>query len=1010
MKLPSLAIQNYPFTIVMMVLLTLLGVVSFMTMPRAEDPAIQTPGTSIIVVFPGASPADLESLIVDPIEEALNELEDIRRMASTTKDGVATVVAEFYSNVEPDDAYDKVTLAVNGVRGDFPPGVLSVETFRFSTADVSILQVALVSEAAGYRVLQEQAEELEKQLERVAGVMRAETWAYPESEVRVGLDLDKMREIGLPLDRVVQSIQANAQNIPGGSVDLGQRRYNIQTSGDYGSLDDIRNTIVHSMGDRIVYLKDIAAVDMGFEDDTYRARYNGERAVFVTVVQREGTNIFTVMEGLNARLAEFERALPEGVRMETAFDQSISVHERVNSFFGNLLQGVLLVGVVILLALGARASAIVVLAIPVSVMIAIGWVDMSGYGIQQMSIVGLVVALGLLVDNAIVVVENITRFRKMGHSGYEAAIQGTKEVGWPIVASTATTVLSFLPIVFMESDSGQYIRSMPVTVIYALLASLLISLTLTPFLASRYLKVGDGTARRTPWLQRGLDRLVAGPYARTLTGALRRPALVLIAAFATFAGSLALFPLVGVSLFPKAEKPQFIVNVETSEGANLDYTDAVTRQVEAVLAGRDEVAGYAANIGRDNPRFYYNVIPRGEKSNIAQIMVEASDIGVMRTLIRELKTAFAAIPGADIDILELENGPPVEAPIAIKVIGDEIDQLERLASEVEGIMQGTDGTDNIDNPMRDPKTDLHVRINRDKAGLLGVPLVEIDRTVRAGLAGLPVATYRDAGGEDHAIVVRLPLEGQPTMADFDRINVSSFTGASIPLRQVADVELESAATRIDHYNLERNVTVTSFVEEGYSEFEVTDRVIEQLQAYPWPAGYRYFVAGKLESQQESFSGLTSALVVALLGILGVLVLQFRSFGQPLIVITAVPLAIVGAVPALLITGYTFSFSAFIGLTSLVGIVVNNSIILVDYANQLVKQGRTVEQAVREAGATRFSPIVLTTLTTVGGLLPLTLTNSTMWSPMGWVIIGGLLASTVLTLVVVPVLYKLLTRG
>jgi multidrug efflux pump subunit AcrB len=1009
MRLPGLAIQNAPFTIVMVILLTVLGVSSFLLMPRAEDPDIQTPGVSVIVVFPGASPADLESLIVDPIEEAVNELEDLRRMASTTQNGVATVVAEFYTNVDPDDAYDKVTAAVNRVRVDFPAGVLSAETFRFSTADVVILQAALVSESAGYGVLGDRAEELETQLERVAGVKRAETWAYPSAEVRVSLDLEKMREIGLPLERIVQSIQASAQNIPGGSVDLGQRRYNIQTSGDYASLEDIRNTIVHSMGDRIVYLRDVAGVELDYEDDTYRARYKGERAVFVTVVQREGSNIFAVTGGLKERMAAFEAGLPAGIRLETVFDQSVSVDERVNSFFGNLLQGVVLVGVLIYLALGGRAALIVVLAIPISILIAIGLVDLSGYGLQQMSIVGLVVALGLLVDNAIVVMENVTRFRKRGFSALDAAVKGTSEVGWPVVAATVTTVLSFLPIVVMQSDSGQYIRSMPLTVIFALTASLLISLSLTPLLASRLISQ-DTSARRTPILERWIERIVAGPYRRALESALRRPARVLSAAFLAFAGSLALFPLVGVSLFPKAEKPQFIVNVETPEGSNLDYTDAITRSVEHILAAHDGIALFASNIGRDNPRFYYNVIPRGERSNIAQLMVTAREMNAVPAIVRELRVALAGIPGADIDILELENGPPIEAPIAIKLIGPEIEGLERLAGEVERIMRESAGTDNIENPLRAPKTDLHVRINRDKAGLLGVPLVEIDRTVRAGLAGLPVATYRDAGGDDHAIVVRLPLDRQPTLADFDRINVSSFTGASIPLRQVADIELEAVATRIEHYNMERSVTVTAYAREGFSEFDLTDAIVAQLDEKSWPAGYRYYVAGKREAQQESFSGMTSALVVALLGILGVLVLQFRSFLQPLIIITAVPLAIIGSVPALLITGFTFSFSAFIGLTSLVGIVVNNSIILVDYANQLVREGKPALEAVRISGETRFAPIVLTTLTTVGGLLPITLTNSTMWSPMGWVIIGGLLASTVLTLVVVPVLYRLLTRA
>ena len=1008
MKLPSLAISNYQFTIVMVLLLSLVGLVSFLTMPRSEDPPIDAPGTRIIVVYPGASPEDIESLVIDPIEDEINSLADIKSIESTAQDGLGDIAVEFIASEDPDDAYDEVNQAVNRIRDTLPAGILAIETVKFSTADVVILQVALVSEEVSYALLEKEAEKLERLYERVPGVMQSDIWAFPEREVRLSVDLEKMREMNISLDQILQSVQASSQNIPGGSVDLGTRRFNIQTSGDYESLDDIRRTIIASTGERVVYLSDIANVAFDYEDDTYRGRFNGRRSVFVTVAQREGTNIYDVMSGLNAITDSYVEKLPEGVTLETVFDQSISVRERVNGFFGNLFQGVVLVGLVILLALGLRASVIVVLAIPISILIGIGWLDFSGYGIQQMSIVGLVVALGLLVDNAIVVTENVSRYRKQGMSGFEAAINGTKEVGWAIFAATVTTILSFLPIVLIQSDSGDYIRSMPVTVIYALIASLLISLTMTPFLASRLLKRDGSQKRKPPVLQNALQYLVEGPYRRLLKGAVKRPVLVLALAFITFAGSLMLFPLVGVSLFPKAEKPLFYIDIETADGATLEHTDEAIRYVEEVLAGREEVVGYAASIGRDNPRFYYNVLPRGKKSNIGQVLVSATSLDVVPQLTADLKEIFAEVTGVDIDIKELENGPPIEAPIAIKVIGPENNEIKRIAADIERIISSTEGTENVNNPLSTNKTDLHVRINRDKAGLLGIPLVEIDRTVRASMAGLPIGTYRDPGGDEHDIVVRLPIEERPGMADFDRISVSSVMGASIPLRQVADVSLEAVPTQIDHFNLERTTTITSYVQNGYSDFELTDQIIQEVEAYDWPAGYRYYVAGKQEAQQESFAGMASALVVALLGILGVLVLQFRSFSQPLIIIVAVPLAVIGSIPALLITGFTFSFSAFIGLTSLVGIVVNNSIILVDYANKLIAKGKSVQAAVIEAGETRFSPIILTSLTTIGGLLPLTLTNSTMWSPMGWVIIGGLIASTALTLVVVPVLYKLFT--
>ncbi|GAB5520825.1 MAG: efflux RND transporter permease subunit [Rhodothermales bacterium] len=1015
MRIPKLALDNYQFTLVLMLLLTLMGVVSLLTMPRLEDPTVNFPGVNVIAVYPGATPADVEQMVVDPIEEAINSLDDLKDIETRMQDGLAVIGPEFLHGTDPDKIYDDVSQAVNNLRGELPAELVRLEVQKISPQDVNIVQLALVSEDASYRELTRLVEDLEQQLERVSGVRAIETWAYPEEEVRISIDLEKMRPLGLTLSHVTQAIQASSANIPGGNVDAGTRRFNIRTSGDYESLDDIRRTVITAAGDRIVYLDDVADVDYAYADEAYMARVDGERAVFLSGTQRAGTNIFDVTDRMKAVMSDFETTLPENVRLVTVFDQAASVAYQVNGFFRNLLQGLLLVGLIALVALGFRAASIVLIAIPISIFMAINWLDLTGFALQQISIVGLVIALGLLVDNAIVVTENINRFLGQGLSRREAALQGTGQIGWAVVSSTATTVLSFVPMLMLQTGTGDFIRTMPLTVIYALGASLIVSLTLTPFLASRFLKskpsADTAPTKRPNVFQRTMQRVVDGPYRTALGGALRKPWLVLGTAIAIFVGSLALFPIVGVSLFPKAEKPLLMVDIDLPEGSALTRTDAVTRDVEAFLAEHPHVERYTTNVGHGNPRIYYNLFPKSETPTYSQIVVhlDSRDPAVASTTVRDLRDTFGRYPGADVQVSELLQGPPLNAPIAFRVTGDDLSVIETLAAQVEAIITQASGTINIDNPSSRRKTDLHVAINRDKAGLLGVPLVEVDQTVRASIAGTPVARFRDTDGEDYDVIVRLPIDSRPSLDDFDQISVASVTGARIPLRQIASIEFASGPSEIRHFELERNTLVTADVDEGYNVAEVTGRIIEQLDAMEWPAGYTYLVSGEQESREESFGGMGQALLIALLGIFGVLVLQFRSFSQPMIVFAAIPFAITGAVFALFLTGYSFSFMAFVGLTSLIGIVVNNSIILVDYANQLREQGASIVEAVREASATRFTPILLTTLTTIGGLLPLTLQNSTLWSPLGWAIIGGLAVSMLLTLFVVPVLYKLFTR-
>lgn len=1011
MKLPGLAIKNYSFTLVVFIMLLVMGVVSVISMPRTEDPPMDIPGASVIVIYPGGNPKDLEELIANPIEESLNELEDIKILRSWMRDGTVSISIEFNFETNAKDKFDEVVRQVNSVRSDLPGDIYDLQVLEWSSTDVVMLQLALVSEDAGPGRMNDRAEELKNEIEKLSGVRKVEIFASPEQEVRISMNLEKMAAMKISTEDITAAIQSSNANIPGGELRSGMKSFNVKTSGSYKNLDEIRNTVVNSYMGSLVYLKDIARVDFSHEDYNYRARFNGKKAVFITVKQKEGLNIFRISESLKPVIHDFQESLEPDIRLETVFDQAESVDKRISSFFMNLIQGIILVGLVVFLSLGFRASVLVIIAIPLSILIGLGWVDMAGFGLQQISIAALVIALGLLVDNSIVITENIERFIRHSKDRNRAASEATSQLGWPIITATLTTMLAFIPIITMPDKAGKFIQSLSVTVILTLLASLLIALTLTPFLASRFFKPGNGK-RKLRGFRLLLERLIEGPYHNTLLFSLRRGWLIILLALLFLGGSGYLFTKVGVSFFPKAEKPQFLIRILLPAGYSIDKTDEVARDVEMVLDTMDQVKVYATNVGHGNPRIYYNTFSRNLEKNFAEIFVELKSYEVedFDALISRLRNDFEVYPGARINIKEFEQGTPIEAPLTIKITGDDLDSLKYISSEIFEWVSETPGVVNAENNLDRKSTDLWFRINRDKANLYGVPVHRIDMTLRTAIAGSTISRYRDRTGEEFDIVLRLPAIETVSMDDIRKIYVESVTGEMIPLRQLVSIEFKEGPGIISHYNLSRDATITADIQKGYQLDEIIDSLDTHLSAFDWPKGYTYKFTGEVESREESFGGMAKASIIAIIAIFAILVLQFGSFLQPLIIFSAIPLAVIGSVLALFITGYTFSFTAFIGLISLIGIVVNNSIILVDYANILTRDGKPLDKALIEAGETRFTPIILTTLTTIGGLLPLTLQGGTLWAPMGWTIIGGLLVSTFLTLVVVPVLYRMLTSA
>lgn len=1013
MKITQLSIKNYQFATVFVVLLLITGVFSFFNMPRTENPEISIPGSSVIAIYPGTSPNDLEELVAIPLEDALNEIDDVKQLNTEISDGLVVITVEFFYGVDPDEKFDKVTQQVNSVRPDLPSDIYDVFAFKWTPSDVAMMQLALVSDKADYRLLNDKAERLKNSLKQVNAIKKVEIEACPEQDVRISLDMEKMALMNITIDHVMNAIASNNANIPGGSISLSGKSFGVKTSGAYQNLDEIKNTVINSYQGRIIYLHNIADVLFEYEDDKYLARVNGQKAIWLTINQKEGKNIFDTRDRIQPVLDKFESELDSDIQLKTIFDQSVDVKGRVNGFLSNLLQGILLVGIIILIAMGARSSLIVMISIPFSILIALAAIDFLGFGLEQMSIAGLVVALGLLVDNSIVMIENINRFKKKGQSNTEAAVNAAKEIGWPIISATVTTLLAFIPIAMMPEVTGEFIRGLPVTVVAALVFSLLLALTLTPLLTTWFgKKRKSGKVNQAQKEFTSLSRFIEGPYRRTLKWVLAHRTITISLAVLVFIVSMYSFRFVGVSFFPKAEKPQLMIEVNTPDGSNINSTNEVILQVEAILDTIGMVEYYASNIGHGNPRIYYNVFSKNYAANYGDIFVRTSfySMEAFEELINRLRAYFNQIPGAKISVKEFEQGPDAVAPIAIYMKGDNLQVLEEISNDFEILLQQQNGAIDIENSLSSMRSNLFFRINKEKASMYGVPIIEIDKTIRAAINGLNISKFRDSEGKEYDVVMRLPEGGNVEVDDFDKIYVKSLTGKLLPLNQLASIEFKKEPGNISRFDLQRSVLLSAYIDKGANIDAIMEPVLKALDEYNFPSGYSYHIGGELESRNDSFGGMQIAVIIALISIFAVLVLQFRSFIQPLIIFSAIPLAIIGSVWALMISGYTFSFTAFIGLTSLVGIVINNSIILVDFTNRLKEEGRSMHEALQIAGETRFTPIVLTTLTTVGGLLPLTLQGGTMWAPMGWTIIGGLLVSTMLTLLVVPVLFSVFERG
>jgi multidrug efflux pump subunit AcrB len=985
-----------------------LGLTTILNMSRSEDPEMHAPIFPVVVVYPGTSPKDMEELVIKPLEKEIYGLDNIKRVRSVIGDGVAVMRVEYKYNSNVESKYQELTRVVNNKRSQLPQEIYSLEVKKFQPSDVNILQIGLVSENAPREKMKYYAEKLQDELEKLTALKKVDIHGLPEQQVRIELDMEQMARRHVPINAVVGNLQSEVANIPGGSIEAGNKTFNIKTSGNYQDIDEIKNTIVLSANGSNILLKDIAKVYYGFEDEAYTTRLNGHRSIFVVAAQKEGENISKTKEAYMPVIEHFKKTLPANIDLVQHFDQADNVNKRLTGLGEDFIIAILLVAVT-LLPLGTRPAIIVMISIPLSLSIGIVLLNLFGYNLNQLSIVGLVVALGLLVDDSIVVVENIERWMLEGHTRMEATLKATGQIGKAVLGCTIMLIIAFMPLVFMPEGAGDFIRGLPLAVIFSVLASMFVSLTIIPFLSSRLLKNHTGHPEGNIFM-RALKKMIHGSYARLLDKALARPAITITVAVLIFGGSIFLFKAVGFSLFPASEKPQFFVNITTPPQSNVGYTNSVTRDIEKELKKESMVKYFASNVGKGNPQIYYNELQENERTNYSQIFVQLDEHTApdkKLELIEKLRSKWTPYPGAKIEVKNFEQGPPVVAPVEVRLFGDNLDTLRALAAKVEDMLLQTEGTIYVDNPVATMKTDIKVDIDKEKAQMLGVPTVNIDRTVRLAVAGLNLGKYTDKNENEYNLLLTRTKEERPTLDVFNNLFVNNMQGAAIPLSQLATLQFVTSPININHMEKKRVVSVKANVKKGFLVDRVLTDVIGKMDKLALPTGYTYEMGGEIESRKDSFGGFTTIIIVTVFMFIAMLVLLFRTFKSTLIVLSVIPLGVVGAAAALWLTGNSLSFVAIIGLIALAGIEVKNTILLVDFTNQLREQGKGLDEAIREAGEVRFLPIVLTSLTAIGGLLPIAISTNPLISPLAIVLIGGLISSTLLSRIVTPIVYKLL---
>ncbi|MBX7258301.1 MAG: efflux RND transporter permease subunit [Candidatus Hydrogenedentes bacterium] len=1022
MKLIDLSVNRSTSVYVLVVIIVIFGGFSYAVIPRESNPEIIVPYVVVTTTYEGVSPEDMESLVTVPIERKLTGLSDVKEITSNSVEGASSIVIEFEPDTAIDDALQKVRDKVDLAKPDIPQEADDPMINEINLGELPIVLVSLKGNV-GLPVLNEVAEDLEDLIEAVPGVLDAQIIGGVEREIQIEVDPDRVAQYGISMADLVEITRLENVNTPGGTMDLGEAKFLMRTPGEFKTPDELTGLVVKMGPEGVVYLRDIATVRDGFKDIDSLSRVDGQPSVTLAISKRTGQNIIEVADRVRELLDTEKTRMPSGIEIATLWDESDFVRDMVRELENSMLSGLILVVGIIFMFLGIVNSVFIALAIPISMLITFAVLYMSGITMNMVVLFSLTLALGMLVDNGIVIIENIHRHMQLGYSRVEAAKMGAAEVAWPIIGSTVTTVVAFVPMFFWPGIWGKFMVYLPITVILALMGSLFVGMVVNPALAADLMPTKeaekqDGKVKRHPLLK---------AYRKFLRLSLEyRVVTMLFCVTALIAVSVEFFSTAKLEFTPTVEPPQANIDIECPEGTNLATSDQYVKQVEEVLMPyleRGELEHVIANVGSQGASLTGQ--RRSNTTHLSRVTMDfpkLADCKVMPSeIVEKVRGQLEGVTGATVRIEQMDMGPPTGPPINIEISGDSFETLASLAKEIRNEIKDVPGLVDLRDDYNRGKPEVRVIVDRQQAWKTGLNTAFIGITVQAAIEGRKAGDYRE-GDEEYDVIVRFPAAFREDISNIGSMNLINLRGEAVPFSTVAKIEQGAGLGSVKRIDRKRTVTVAAEVEGDKSSPEVLNDVRNKLASFELPAGYSISYTGENEDSEETETFLGRAFIAALLLIALVLVAQFNSILQPIIIMTSVILSLGGVFLGLYIHNMPFGIlMTGIGCISLAGVVVNNAIVLLDFINELRARGVPLYDAVVEAGTTRFRPVMLTAVTTVLGLIPMATgvsfdfftfkwtqggESSQWWGSMAIAVIYGLSFATLLTLVVVPTLYTM----
>lgn len=1018
------AVKRQSTVLVLLLFIIIAGAYSYATLPRESSPDITIPYIFVTTTYEGVAPEDMETLITIPIERKLKGLSDVEEIRSISDDGSSFIAIKFLPAVDIDDALQKVRDKVDQSKQDLPPELEDdpvITEANFS--DIPIINVVL-SGPFSLKRLKTFAEDFEDRFEGIQGVLDAEIVGGLEREIHVLFDLDRVEFYNMPVQSVITALSQGNVNMPGGNMDIGEARYQVRVPEDFQNPAEIDNIVVFVRDGKPVYLRDVAVIKDANKDPDSKSRIDGRQSVTLQIKKRSGENIIAITDELKREVEEMRPLFPPNLEIDLTADQSDDIRLMVKDLENNILSGLLLVLAVVLVFIGGRSALFVASAIPLSMLITFALLSVFGITLNMVVLFSLTLALGMLVDNGIVIVENIYRHMQEGKSRWDAAMIGADEVAWPVITSTLTTVGAFLPMIFWPGIMGEFMSFLPKTVILSLFGSLFVALVVNPVLSARWQTVKTGS-NFTGAVDGGNLSFTKRMYKGLLLWSLRHRILTVLFAFALLVASAVCFGKFGkgVEFFPDVEPKRAYVTVKAAVGTNLETSDKLVAQVEELAMQYPDIEHVIANPGKSAGDTFAQGGGGTHLSSVTLIFKDLHDRSrPSSAIMAEMREKLAArIKGAEVQVEKEEEGPPTGKPVNLEIYGKDIHELGQLAQDIRKRMEDIPGLVDIKDNFVSGKPEITVDVDKEKAAIMGLDTYQVAFTVKTAINGAKVGVYRE-GKDEYDIIAKLPEEDRQSVKALQRLTVSGPNGEPIPLTSLANVRVSSGLGGINRIDQKRVVTISADVATGVLANDVIPVIQRRLQDIAWPRGYSYAFTGEQQEQAKAQAFLGKAFVAAVFIIFLVLVTQFNSFVTPFIIITSVALSLIGVFLGLLVTGTAFGvIMTGVGVISLAGVVVNNAIVLIDYFNQLKAEGMEVRDALVRTGLTRFRPVMLTAITTVLGLLPMATgisydfiglqwdvggESSQWWGPMAVAVIFGLAVATLLTLVVVPVLCSL----